>query len=161
MSLQEKEVQGQALYLEFRKNYQTIQVIITPDGFCEEGNVVKGAFFRRMLTKDQPKRRWKTYSLRAGSALLDCLGDEIVPSESAVAELTAQRAISLYDFMESLVRGGYKLVNDKPIYVEVSKEDFTAIRKLDTPTKVINRIKAVRTALNFPEEVVNIPTTSI
>lgn len=157
MSLQEKEVQGQALYLEFRKNYATIQVIITPDGFDEGNNLVRASFFRRMLTKDQPKKRWKTYGLRANS-LVEALKDETALEEVVVAEATAQRALNLYDFMESLVRGGYKLVSDKPIYVEVSKEDFTAISKMDTPTKVINRIKSARSALNFPEEVVNTPS---
>lgn len=153
----EKEVQGQALYLEFRKNFATIQVIITPDGYAEGDVKTNAVFFRRMLSSHQLKKRWKAYPLRATSVLQEASDAGIVLEEQIVAEAISQRALNLYDYLDSLVRGGYKLVNDKPIYVELSKEDFTSIRKGDTPTKAINRIKSARTALGFPAEVVTVP----
>jgi hypothetical protein len=152
----EKEVQGQALYLEFRKAYATIQVLITPEGYAEGEVKTNAVFFRRMLSSHQPKKRWKAYPLRVTSVFQDATDAGIVLEEKIVAEATGQRALNLYDYLDSLVRGGYKLVNDKPIYVELSKEDFTSIRKSETPTKVINRIKATRTALGFPAEVVSV-----
>lgn len=157
MLLQEKEVQGQALYLEFRKNYSTIQVLITPDGFAEGEVKTNSVFFRRMLTSHQPKKRWKAYPIRNTEALDNALITGEALDEQVVAEGVSKRALNLYDYLESLVRGGYKLVNDKPIYIELSKEDFTSIRKGETPTKVINRIKTTRTALGFPAEVVTVP----
>jgi hypothetical protein len=159
MSLQDKEVQGVALYLEFRKPYQTIQVILTPDGLAEDGGLVPAKFYRRMLTKDQPKKRWKAYRISIAQNFQDAiLGSSAEAlNEAEVADGTTQRVSQLYDFMRSLVRGEYKLVNDKPIYIELTKEDFTVIRNGDTPTKVVNRIKASRTALGFPEPVVTVP----
>ena len=156
MLLKEKEVQGQALYLEFRRVNTTIQVIITPDGFDTDNQFVAGTFLRRMLTLREPKKRWKSYPLSGYKTIgiFDILKDGVEKSEEEIAELTRLRANSIYDYMNSLVSGGYKLVDDKPIYVEVTKEDLNTIRKGDTPNKVVNRIKAVRTALNFPEEVV-------
>jgi hypothetical protein len=157
MLLKEKEVQGQALYLEFRKNYATIQVIITPDGFAEGEVKTNSVFFRRMLSSHQPKKRWRAYPIRNSQILEDALISNSTLDEQIVLENVSKRALNLYDYLDSLVKGGYKLVNDKPIYVELTKEDFTSIRKGDTPTKVINRIKATRTALGFPAEVVTVP----
>lgn len=156
MSLKEKEVQGVALYLEFRKPYQTIQVIVTPDGFDDTGRICHSRFYRRLLTKDQPKKRWKAYKL-SGAGMSDALIVDVSLTKEEVSEQVIGRVSSLYDFMRSLVRGGYKLVNDKPIYIELTKEDFTIVNSGDTPTKVINRIKASRTALGFPEPVVSVP----
>ena len=156
VSFKDKEVQGVALYLEFRKTHQTIQVIITPDGYDTNGTFVSAKFFRRLLTTAQPKKRWKAFNLNQRSLLKNKLeGGEV--SDELMAELVAGRLDGIYDYMNSLVRGGYKLVKDKPLYIELSKEDFSSIRMGETPVKVINRIKSTRTAFGFPTEVIDLP----
>lgn len=153
----EKEVQGQALYLEFRKAYSTIQVLITPEGYNEAGQITPAMFYRRMLTNVKPKKRWNVFNLRDNLTRLAEDGAYVDANE--VPEAISKRANYLYGYMEGLVRGGYASVSDDPIYVEVTKEDLTLIGNRDTPIKVINRVKACRSALNYPEAVVTVPTS--
>lgn len=51
-----KDVQGVSLYAEFRKPGATMQIIVTPDGYNEEGKQVAGALFRRVVTPNTPRR---------------------------------------------------------------------------------------------------------
>lgn len=150
----DNEVQGVALYLEFRKSYATCQVIITPDGFTKTRGVTNATFFRRTISGGATKKKWRNYAMVNTGELRDALqaGTEI--SEQAVKDRTTHRIENLNDYFASLVRGGYKLVNDTPIYVEITKDDLEAVATGNLPTKLWGRIKATRVHYGFPEEVV-------
>jgi hypothetical protein len=146
----ELDVQGTAVYLELRKNGATAQVLITPDGFGEN-DVVSSQFFRRVVTTGVSKRRWKAYSLRIDQNQRDLIREGVgLPIEGS-QEITATRVRALNDYFTSMVRNGYKLVQDKPIYVEVTKEDLEQVKQGTLPTKLWTRVKSSRTALGFPE----------
>lgn len=151
----DQEVQGVALYLEFRKPNATCQVIVTPDGFSETSGIVSAQFFRRVITTGVSKRRWKGYSLpmKNNQSLAIQAGEKT--TEQEMLELSAERFSRLHDYFGSLVRNGYKLTLGKPIYVEVTKDDLTQIKSGTLPTKLWTRIKSTRTALSFPETTID------
>lgn len=147
----DQEVQGVALYLEFRKPNATCQVIVTPDGFTESTGVAQAMFYRRVITSGVSKRRWKGYPLplQDNQRLMIEAGEKT--TEQEMLERSAERFGRLHDYFHSLVRNGYELVLGKPIYVEVSKDDLTQIKSGTLPTKLWTRVKSTRTAFGFPE----------
>lgn len=156
--LLEKDVQGVATYFEFRKAGTTIQIIVTPDGFTEDNSFVPATFFRRQLFSAQPKKRWKLYGLgHPGQDIAEQVGvEQDFPGMGyQIAESNVQRANRLSEYFIRLYSSGFELIGDKPLYIEISKEDLTLIRKMDTPTKIINRIKNARAAAGFPEAIVS------
>lgn len=162
MSKHTKEVQGMALYLEFRKPLATCQVLITPDGLSTTGDGVAPAqFFRRQLTSGVTKRKWRAYTVRQVADQKETLLYERTLDKEIVDEQTLIRFRNLGDYFDSLIRGGYKLVNDTPIYVEITKDDLDAARQGNLPTKLWSRVKSSRSALGFPEEVTDPSVTSI
>ena len=150
----ENEVQGVALYLEFRKPYATCQVIITPDGFTKTRGVTNSVFFRRTISNGATKKKWRNYSMVNTAELRDALqyGNEV--TTSVLDDKTMNRIENLSDYFASLVRGGYKMVNDTPIYVEITKDDLEAVSAGNLPPKLWGRIKATRAFYGFPEEVI-------
>lgn len=149
----ELDVQGTAVYLELRKNGATAQILLTPDGFGENG-IISSQFFRRVVTTGVSKRRWKAYGINLQQNQRDLIaeGTGLSPEGSKGSqEITATRVRALNDYFTSMVRNGYKLVQDKPIYVEVTKEDLEQVKQGTLPTKLWTRVKSSRTALGFPE----------
>jgi hypothetical protein len=162
MSKHERDVQGIALYLEFRKPLSTAQVLITPDGLSGSGDGVAPAqFFRRTLSNGVSKRKWRAYSIRQLAGQKDSVLYESAVDELQANEDASNRFRNLGDYFDSLVRSGYKLVNDAPIYVEVTKEDLDAARQGNLSTKLWTRVKSSRASLGFPEEVIDQPSSSV
>jgi hypothetical protein len=152
----DKDVQGLALYLEFRKARSTCQVLVTPAGFSATSGVVPPVFFRRVLTAGVTKRKWRGYTMRFGNEGLknflqsgDYLTSEVLDTE------VERNFKTLEDYFRSLVREGYKLVNDRPVYVEVTKDDLEQTRSNTLPAKLWLRVKSSRTALGFPDTITN------
>lgn len=150
----ESEVQGEALFLEFRKYGSTCQVIITPDGYDQTGNFVGSTMFRRILYTHAPKRRWVAYTLPRTIEFVDGATAGTLSDNSLDVHIQ-NRIRNLTDYFESLGRQGYKLVNDTSIYIEVSREDLGMAQSHDLSTKLWNRIKSCRIASGFPEEVIS------
>lgn len=151
----DQDVQGTALYLEFRKSNATCQVIVTPDGFTESTGVAPAMFYRRVISSGVSKRRWKGYplGLQDNQKLMIEAGEKT--TEAEMLELSAERFSRLHDYFQSLIRNGYQLVLGKPIYVEVTKDDLTQIKSGTLPTKLWTRVKSTRTAFGFPETTVD------
>jgi len=158
MNLIEKEIQGVAVYLEFRKPGATVQVIVTPDGYTKTDTQTRSTFYRRQLSEYQMKKRWRQHLLPASGLLLDRLAGADSVSADEQDNLTSltltNRTATIQHYLEGLIRGNYKLVKN-PIYIEVTKEDLTLVNAGETPTKIINRIKAARIAAEFPEEIIS------
>lgn len=156
MSKHEKEVQGVAVYLEFRKPNATVQVVITPDGLCNSGdNVAPAQLMRRQLAQGMTKRKWKSYSIRQVEGQKDALlYEKQIDDQQSLAEAVT-RFKALDSYFAGLANNGYKLVNDTPIYVEVTKDDLDTTREGSMPAKLWTRIKSSRAALGFPEEIVS------
>ncbi len=156
----EKEVQGVALYLELRKPNATCQILVTPDGFGTVEGVVPAQFFRRVISSGVTKRRWLPYGIKISQEQLDLIASGAVNyDQDQTTETTINRFRQLSNYLESVASQGYKLVNDTPIYVEVTKEDLSAIKTGSMPNKLWTRVKSSRTALGFPDTIVDEPTT--
>jgi hypothetical protein len=147
----EKEVQGVAVYAEFRRAGSTTMVLITPDGYRTDGAPVAAAVMRRVISRHTPRRQWRTSSLswqEINRRDAMPLADQEQCDQFADARMAWCR--SLFD---GLINGGWQMVA-KPILVEVTKADLDLIAYSKTPTKVIYRINQSRTALGYPAEVV-------
>lgn len=161
-----KDVQGVALYLEFRKVGSTCQVIITPDALMETGEMSFAQFFRRTISGGASKRKWQSYTMKPKHSLRGHLVYGHSLSEEEINTDAILRVSNLTDYISGVVGRGYKLVKDTPIYVEVTKADMTFIRKGELPAKMWTRVKSSRNALDFPTEVVDtvapstVPSTS-
>lgn len=149
----DNDVQGIGVYLELRKAGATCQVLVTPDGFSETDGIVSAVFFRRVISAGVSKKKWRAYTLVMPAQNEKLLVDGDTLSDKEALELTALRFKTLYDYFDSLVRGGYQLVNDRPIYVEVTKDDLSSVRTGTLPNKLWTRVKSSRSALGFPETI--------
>lgn len=152
MADKDMEVQGAALYLEFRRTGATCQIILMPDGIDSKGEVAWSKFFRRVIRPEAPKKRWAAYGLVPSSAKRDEIARNILAGTDVLDwnDLANERLRHTSDYFDSLIRGGYLLVNDKPLYVEVSKADLDEAKTGSLSTKVWNRVKASRIAAGFP-----------
>jgi hypothetical protein len=138
----EKKVQGTAMYMEFKNEYEQIfQMFITPDGISEVGQFVIGRAYYRRLSASEPKKQWKTQALKR--TLVDPMMAHTTP------EHREERLESLAWLMKRVSISSHLV--GKPFFVEVSKKDLADIASGKTPTKVVHRIGQSRTALNYPE----------
>lgn len=152
-----KDVQGYALYLELRRVNYTAQFVITPDGYDESGRFTPATVFRRTLHTSATKRRWRNYAIRMNNdsfAAVRTTGE--LSGGLLRASLTDRLAYIVDQHLYRLgITDKFRLYNDTPIFVEVTKADLTEIKKGDLPTKLWTRIKSSRAALGFPEDVVD------
>ena len=143
----EKDVQGVALYAQFHKPGAMTQLIITPDGYDEQGEKVLASLYRRVVTHESPKKQWRSSFIRTTSAT--DVDFEEGAQRASFAEKRLSFATQLFD---SLLNGKWELHKD-PIYLEVSKKDLTDIREAKTPTKLLYRVNQSREAQSFETEI--------
>jgi hypothetical protein len=144
---QTKSSQGVAMYAEFRRNASTLQMLITPDGYAESGEIVSAALYRRVVSAVSPKKQWRSSFLRS-------LGDTLSTPLTSEAEKDISMDMRMsfaVGWLDSLAGGGWVIVKE-PILVEASKKDMTDISTQTTPKKMLYRINQSRTALGYPED---------
>jgi hypothetical protein len=141
----EKKVQGIAVYAEFRRAGQTMQLIVTPDAYTTEGNLVPMTLIRRIVTKETPKKQWKNSTLRGVNVEEQSKVED--KDKAEFAELRMRHAIHFFD---QIITQGWT-IEQKPILVEVSRHDADDLIKGKTPNKIIYRVHISRKALGFPE----------
>lgn len=143
----DKAVQGVAVYAEFARSGATTQIIIAPDGYTNEGQLVPATIIRRTITESAPKKQWKFTRLSAA---------ELPPFalESDIQTYVEQRMKYATTLLDQLLRGGWTMIKN-PVLIEASRKDYDSIYLAKTPTKMIYRISQSRNALDFPAELVN------
>lgn len=141
-----KDVQGVGIYAEFARENATTQIIICPEGYDNAGRKVGLSVVRRVVTTETPKKPWR-FSILPDTPVAEVLEEE---KDGFCAERLAVPA-TLFD---QILSGGWKMVVE-PILLEVSKKDLDDIGVKKTPTKLIYRINQSRTALGFPENLIN------
>lgn len=146
-----KDVQGTAMYAEFTRSHggsttATLMLLLTPDGFTEEGRQVNAMMYRRVVTSYAPKRQWRSTFLNK----VDFDRPLRKGDEFRRKRLAEERIAPVTMMLEQIVSQGWTLVKE-PVFVEVSKHDLTDVDKRKTPSKVIYRINQSRKALGFPE----------
>jgi hypothetical protein len=144
-----KDVQGIALYAEFRKPGAMMQLIITPDGYAVDGKEVAASLYRRVTTPLTPKKQWRNSSL-SWRAISELAGVELDnDKKEAFAEKRLSFATQLFD---GIVNGGWALTKE-PLLIETSKKDLEDVKAGKTPNKLLYRINQTRDAVGFPAEV--------
>ena len=144
-----KSVQGFAMYAEFinntpgPKNGNVFQLFFTPDGVSELGQFVGAHVYGRELSKDKPKRQWRTSSLLP--SLVDSEGQNTAENRRTRVDVPS----SVRSMLRNLATFTY--IVQEPFFVEVSKSDLDAIASGKPLTKVIYRIGETRKAKGFPE----------
>jgi hypothetical protein len=145
----EKKVQGIAVYAEFRRSGQTMQLIVTPDAYTTTGNLVPMTLMRRVVTKDTPKKQWKIAVLR-GVDVEEFVSTRATVADTGKADFAELRMRHAIHFFDQIVSQGWT-IEQKPILVEVSRHDADDLIKGKTPNKIIYRVHISRKALGFPE----------
>lgn len=144
-----KSVQGFAMYAEFvnttagPKLGNIFQMFFTPDGVSELGQFVGAHVYARELSKDKPKRQWRTAPLLP--ALVNADGQNT--SEHRFDRVNSGNSIR--STLRNLTH--FAQMVGEPFFVEVSKSDLDAIASGKPLTKVIYRIGETRKAKGFAE----------
>lgn len=138
---------GKALYLEFRYNTWTQQILITPEGLTTTNKLVPMTCYRRKISAVSPRKTW-----RQASSAFTLSSPEGVPAalEKAI-EVTPNLLMFTDPLFSQLESQGWKL-HKQPLAVEVTREDMDDVRMSKTPYKILGRITRSRRALNFGEE---------
>jgi hypothetical protein len=145
----EKKVQGVAVYAEFRKPGQVMQILVTPDAYNTSGSLVPMSFHRRIITPATPKKQWRTTSINS-KEVKDLIDNNQVLPDSAKDDFTENRMRYTTSYFDNLISHGWTM-EKTPILTEISRHDADDIGKSKTPNKVIYRIHISRKALAFPE----------
>lgn len=145
----DKDVQGVAVYAEFRRTTvsgTTMKLFVMPDGYTSEGTMMPAMLYRRVVTEHTPRKQWRRSPF--GAKAIEDLGGEPLSDDKA-QEWAEQRAMFIDSLFDGLANGQWELVG-KPLFVEVSKKDLDDVAKYTTPTKVIYRINQSRAAAGYP-----------
>jgi hypothetical protein len=144
-----KDVQGIALYAEFRKPGAMMQILITPDGYANDGKEVPASLYRRVTTPLTPKKQWRSSGL-SWRAVSDLNGEALAnDNKEKFVETRMSFATQLFDGIKN---GGWILTNET-LFIETSKKDLDDVKLSKTPNKMLYRINQTRTALGFPAEI--------
>ncbi|NBT76272.1 MAG: hypothetical protein EBT15_09965 [Betaproteobacteria bacterium] len=137
---------AKSLYLEFRRETHTAQVILTPP----TNNPVSGKFepahvLNRQISENHPRRPWKFYTSDNPSDL------GLAPTMEEGATRSLPIANELSSFFSGFYAGGWALYQT-PLVVEMSQDDLNAIASKETPNALIRRVLRARTEAGFSEE---------
>jgi len=145
-----KDVQGVAMYAEFVRatgsTSATLMMLLTPDGYNEDGRQVNATLYRRVTTDYAPKRQWRASALNT----IDLARPLPKGDTFRRNRLAEERFVIAKTLLEQIVSQGWSLTKE-PVFVEVSKRDLADIEKRKTPSKVLYRVLQSRKALGFPE----------
>lgn len=140
-----------ALYLEFRRENHTSQVILVPP----YNNTLSGAFeapriITRQISSENPRRPWKFFSSSAlESTPTDLLGREADVDKAAMKSLPVLNELS--SFFAGYHSGGWQLYRT-PVSVELSQDDINDITAKETPNAFLRRVLRARGEAGFSED---------
>lgn len=144
-----RDVQGIALYAEFRKPGAMLQLFVTPDGYALDDKEVPATMWRRVLTPATPKKQWRNSSISM-RALTELNGEALADEKRE--EFTERRMSFATQLFDSLKSGGWSLTRE-PLFIETSKKDLEDVKMSKTPNKLLYRINQTRDAQGFPAEI--------
>ena len=147
----EKPIQGVSVYAELVKPGFRTELFITPDGFTPTGDLVPAKIYRRVVSKDKPKKLWQQTTVQFAEELA-LVGARDLAELGLKDTYVSKRLEHLTSIFAGLVEGDWSLVND-PILIETSQNDLVEINKGGTPIKVVYRINQSRKALGFSDEI--------
>lgn len=151
-----KDAVGKALYLEFRKDQYTYQVILTPHAISLENEVIPPAFLRRRVSVWHPRRNWQLDKFsRVATPSRDSYGAfEQNPVEVGVENYVEEVFAQISAQLRNLSSQGWELF-ERPLVVEFSHEDLDAIAQGKTPNQLYRRVERSRKALAWGDSLFN------
>jgi hypothetical protein len=147
----EKPVQGVSVYAEFVKSGYRTEMFITPDGFTPTGELVPAKIYRKVISKDKPKKLWQQTTVQFAEDIAK-VGEKDITDTTLISNYVDKRLEHLGSIFAGIVEGGWEMPND-PILIETTQNDLVEIGKGETPVKVVYRINQSRKALGFPVEI--------
>jgi len=147
----EKPIQGVSVYAEFVKSGYRTEMFITPDGFTPTGDLVPAKIYRRVVSKDKPKKLWQQTTVQFADDIAT-VGSKDLSDIALKEQYVDKRLEHLQSIFAGLVSGEWEMPNE-PFLVETSQNDLVEIGKSETPVKVVYRINQSRKALGFPVEI--------
>lgn len=154
------EVRGKALYLEFRNQAATFQLLVHPDGVASDNGYVPFGVFYRSLNTAYPKRPWTTAKVsRSTVATRLTVDGKLVTLTDANDVINTSKKFQEHvdSIFDQLTRQGFS-VYKQPVIVEISNFDLDEINNLSTPYALFRRVMSARKALGFPEDLLSTPT---
>jgi hypothetical protein len=154
----EKDAAGKALYLEFRKENYTYQVIATPALVSLDKTFVYApTYMSRRITSWHPRKNWAFNIGKVTPALTrDADGNFYPKVDEEYQEVVGAQADQLRYLMDNLFHKGYTLFK-QPIFVEVSFKDLAMMKNSTTPQDLIRRVTRSREGFGFPAELFTEP----
>jgi len=147
-----KDVQGIALYAEWKKPEALTQIFFTPDGFTTDGTLMRARMYRRTVTTDNPRKQWKSSTLWGSKYDKDAT--EIETDASAKRDYASNRLGGVDVYFKRLVAGGW-VKNGEPLLIEVSKKDMDDMSKDKTPNKFLYRVDLTKKTKSFEDPLKN------
>ncbi len=148
-------VLGKALYLEFRREKYTLQLVLTPEALDENGEYQPLTLMRRQISSFSPRKTWRFDN--AGNAVKQERKDAVlglgaefkeIGDETTAKYLSKNTLQFIKPLLSQIFHQDWKL-EKQPIAIEFSLEDLTLIREGNTPQGLIRRILRSRDALGF------------
>lgn len=142
-----KRVLGKALYIEFRRETEVSQLILTPEIQNPiKDSRIKPYIITRNMRSDTKRRSWRYSSgPRIGYETTVHSMEEVFKYHNAQIRWITPTLIGY----ES---GGWKVFK-KPLVVEISSDDAIDIYDKKTPSALIRRIMKARADADFPAEI--------
>lgn len=141
----DEPVQGVALYAEFKMNKAVSQLLVTPDGYTEDGTLVGVTTLHRVNTETEPERPW---GITATTPLADV---EVAIEDDQCDPYTEERFKESLTLLEQYQKGGWVPVGPA-FFVEVSTKDLTDIAAARPPSKLLYRARQCKIAYGYPTE---------
>lgn len=134
---------GMGIYLEAHTtlNYpRTTQVLITPSGKNEKGEVVAMAVIYRTISEHSPRAQWRTNFVRTPKEM-----DALSPEDKAVNLASRATEITARMFPEGFTP------RPRPIVFELTDVDYSDISAWKAPASALRRITKARAEVGYPE----------
>lgn len=151
-----KDAAGKALYLEFRKENYTYQLVLLPDTLSLDKQTIRPArLMSRRVTSWHPRRNWAFAGPSVASELSqrDHNGDFENMLLDDATNFAASRLVTMVQaFLHTFRTRGYSLYKH-PLFVEVSYDEAESVSNSNTPNTLYRRILRNREAFGWGSEV--------
>jgi hypothetical protein len=149
----ERGVIGYALYMEFRRNDTTQQLLFTPP-FVDRGSrtLVDPVVLARSISADRPRAKWRTRSVEVPTISAD--SSKVAEFDSLDAGAAAMQPLLavLGQTLSNNSRMAWTVVGS-PLIVEMTERDGIALRDRDKPDALQRRAMAARADGGYPAAV--------
>ncbi len=134
---------GMGIYLEGHATHyyaRTTQVLITPSGKYEKGEVVSMAVISRTISSSSPRAQWRVNFVGTSKEV-----EEMSPEDKAIS--LASRANEIV----SRMLPDTFTPRSRPIVFELTDVDYSDIGEWKVPASALRRIVKARLEVGYPE----------